>query len=173
LLRLISLYPCEEGTSAQPGLAQESPASHRYIYTCTLHSTTEPSPRRNAPTSLLPSQVEISGIKACPWDPPRHPRARLSVSPETILHQSHACARRARSCEEKGGGRKAREWVELMGRAPCRDRKQGLKKGPWKPEEDKLLVDYIQANGHGSWSLLPKLAGLHAGPSQIIRFQFQ
>jgi hypothetical protein len=47
-----------------------------------------------------------------------------------------------------------------MGRAPCCDRKQGLKKGPWKPEEDKLLVDYIQANGHGSWRLLPKLAGL-------------
>ncbi|GJM85661.1 hypothetical protein PR202_ga02133 [Eleusine coracana subsp. coracana] len=45
-----------------------------------------------------------------------------------------------------------------MGRAPCCDRKQGLKKGPWTPEEDKLLVDYIQANGHGSWRLLPKLA---------------
>ncbi|KAL5208795.1 hypothetical protein ABZP36_033230 [Zizania latifolia] len=44
-----------------------------------------------------------------------------------------------------------------MGRAPCCDKK-GLKKGPWTPEEDKLLVDYIQANGHGSWRLLPKLA---------------
>ena len=46
-----------------------------------------------------------------------------------------------------------------MGRAPCCDKK-GLKKGPWTPEEDKLLVDFIQANGHGSWRLLPKLAGL-------------
>ena len=46
-----------------------------------------------------------------------------------------------------------------MGRAPCCDRTKGLKKGPWTPEEDKLLVDYIQANGHGSWRLLPKLAG--------------
>ena len=45
-----------------------------------------------------------------------------------------------------------------MGRAPCCDKK-GLKKGPWTPEEDKLLVDYIPANGHGSWRLLPKLAG--------------
>jgi hypothetical protein len=46
-----------------------------------------------------------------------------------------------------------------MGRAPCCDRTKGLKKGPWTPEEDKLLVDYIQTNGHGSWRLLPKLAG--------------
>lgn len=29
----------------------------------------------------------------------------------------------------------------------------------WTPAEDKLLVDYIQANGHGSWTMLPKLAG--------------
>jgi transcription factor MYB, plant len=47
-----------------------------------------------------------------------------------------------------------------MGRAPCCDMNQGLKKGSWTPEEDKLLVDYIQANGHGSWRMLPKLAGL-------------
>jgi transcription factor MYB, plant len=46
-----------------------------------------------------------------------------------------------------------------MGRAPCCDKNKGLKKGPWTPEEDKLLVDYIQTNGHGSWRLLPKLAG--------------
>lgn len=46
-----------------------------------------------------------------------------------------------------------------MGRAPCCE-KQGLKKGPWTPEEDKILVDYIQAHGHGSWRSLPKLAGL-------------
>jgi Myb-like DNA-binding domain len=46
-----------------------------------------------------------------------------------------------------------------MGRAPCCE-KQGLKKGPWTPEEDEILVDYIQAHGHGSWRSLPKLAGL-------------
>ncbi|KAK3158576.1 hypothetical protein QOZ80_2AG0138960 [Eleusine coracana subsp. coracana] len=58
-----------------------------------------------------------------------------------------------------------------MGRAPCCDRKQGLKKGPWTPEEDKLLVDYIQANGHGSWRLLPKLAGLNrCGKSCRLRW---
>ncbi|KAL6911894.1 hypothetical protein ACP4OV_000699 [Aristida adscensionis] len=57
-----------------------------------------------------------------------------------------------------------------MGRAPCCDR-NGLKKGPWTPEEDKLLVDYIQANGHGSWRTLPKLAGLNrCGKSCRLRW---
>ncbi|RLM80618.1 MYB transcription factor [Panicum miliaceum] len=58
-----------------------------------------------------------------------------------------------------------------MGRAPCCDRTKGLKKGPWTSEEDKLLVDYIQSNGHGSWRLLPKLAGLNrCGKSCRLRW---
>ncbi|KAH7577916.1 hypothetical protein JRO89_XS01G0315600 [Xanthoceras sorbifolium] len=46
-----------------------------------------------------------------------------------------------------------------MGRTPCCDKK-GLKKGPWTPEEDEILVEYIKRNGHGSWRSLPKLAGI-------------
>ncbi|CAN6279344.1 unnamed protein product [Urochloa humidicola] len=58
-----------------------------------------------------------------------------------------------------------------MGRAPCCDRTKGIKKGPWTPEEDKILVDYIQANGHGSWRMLPKLAGLNrCGKSCRLRW---
>jgi transcription factor MYB, plant len=45
-----------------------------------------------------------------------------------------------------------------MGRTPCCDGK-GVKKGPWTPEEDKLLVDFVHSNGSGNWRLLPKLAG--------------
>lgn len=45
-----------------------------------------------------------------------------------------------------------------MGRSPCCD-ENGLKKGPWTPEEDQKLVEYIQKHGHGSWRALPKLAG--------------
>ncbi|CAL9780968.1 unnamed protein product [Musa acuminata subsp. burmannicoides] len=57
-----------------------------------------------------------------------------------------------------------------MGRAPCCD-KSGLKKGPWTPEEDKILVDYIQSHGHGSWRSLPKLAGLlRCGKSCRLRW---
>ncbi|KAF3446519.1 hypothetical protein FNV43_RR11698 [Rhamnella rubrinervis] len=47
-----------------------------------------------------------------------------------------------------------------MGRSPSSD-ENGLKKGPWTPEEDQKLVQYIQKHGHGSWRALPKLAGLN------------
>ncbi|KAK4418654.1 Transcription factor [Sesamum alatum] len=57
-----------------------------------------------------------------------------------------------------------------MGRAPCCDKK-GLKKGPWTPEEDDKLVEYINKNGHGSWRSLPKLAGLlRCGKSCRLRW---
>jgi len=46
-----------------------------------------------------------------------------------------------------------------MGRAPCCD-KNGLKKGPWTPEEDQKLIDYIQKYGYGNWRTLPKNAGM-------------
>ncbi|PIN09803.1 Transcription factor, Myb superfamily [Handroanthus impetiginosus] len=57
-----------------------------------------------------------------------------------------------------------------MGRAPCCDKK-GLKKGPWTPEEDEKLVEYINKHGHGSWRSLPKLAGLlRCGKSCRLRW---
>ncbi|XP_024398171.1 uncharacterized protein [Physcomitrium patens] len=57
-----------------------------------------------------------------------------------------------------------------MVRAPCCD-KMGLKKGPWTPEEDQKLVDYIQRFGHGSWRALPKHAGLsRCGKSCRLRW---
>ena len=46
-----------------------------------------------------------------------------------------------------------------MGRAPCCD-KDGVKRGAWSPEEDQLLVQYINKHGHGSWRTLPKHAGI-------------
>ncbi|KAK3230890.1 hypothetical protein Dsin_002771 [Dipteronia sinensis] len=57
-----------------------------------------------------------------------------------------------------------------MGRSPCCD-ENGLKKGPWTPEEDQKLVHYIQKHGHGSWRALPKLAGLNrCGKSCRLRW---
>ncbi|XP_057468690.1 transcription factor MYB93-like [Actinidia eriantha] len=57
-----------------------------------------------------------------------------------------------------------------MGRSPSFD-EIGLKKGPWTPEEDKRLADYIQRNGHASWRALPKLAGLNrCGKSCRLRW---
>ncbi|OIV91674.1 hypothetical protein TanjilG_26527 [Lupinus angustifolius] len=57
-----------------------------------------------------------------------------------------------------------------MGRAPCCE-KVGLKKGRWTAEEDKILTDYIQENGEGSWRSLPKNAGLlRCGKSCRLRW---
>ncbi|XP_028780706.1 transcription factor MYB4-like [Neltuma alba] len=57
-----------------------------------------------------------------------------------------------------------------MVRAPCCE-KMGLKKGPWTPEEDQLLVSYIQKYGHGNWRALPKQAGLlRCGKSCRLRW---
>ncbi|XP_009615641.1 transcription factor MYB8-like isoform X1 [Nicotiana tomentosiformis] len=57
-----------------------------------------------------------------------------------------------------------------MVRAPCCE-KVGLKKGKWTAEEDELLVNYIQANGEGSWKSLPKKAGLlRCGKSCRLRW---
>ncbi|KAE8709409.1 Transcription factor MYB39 [Hibiscus syriacus] len=57
-----------------------------------------------------------------------------------------------------------------MGRTPCCDKKD-LKKGPWGPEEDEILINYIKEQGHGSWRSLPKLAGLRrCGKSCRLRW---
>ncbi|KAK3407161.1 transcription factor MYB13 [Eucalyptus grandis] len=57
-----------------------------------------------------------------------------------------------------------------MGRAPCCE-KMGLKKGPWTPDEDRILINYVQHHGHGNWRRLPKLAGLlRCGKSCRLRW---
>ncbi|XP_072960258.1 transcription factor MYB30-like [Typha angustifolia] len=57
-----------------------------------------------------------------------------------------------------------------MVRAPCCE-KIGLKKGPWAPEEDQILVSFISNHGHGNWRTLPKLAGLlRCGKSCRLRW---
>ncbi|XP_059669419.1 transcription factor MYB41-like [Cornus florida] len=57
-----------------------------------------------------------------------------------------------------------------MGRSPSSN-ENGLKKGPWDPDEDRKLIDFIEKNGHGNWSSLPKLAGLkRCGKSCRLRW---
>lgn len=48
--------------------------------------------------------------------------------------------------------------VAAMGRPPCCD-KVGIKKGPWTPEEDIILVSYIQEHGPGNWRSVPTNTG--------------
>ncbi|XP_027915197.1 transcription factor MYB106-like [Vigna unguiculata] len=57
-----------------------------------------------------------------------------------------------------------------MGRVPCCE-KVGLKKGPWTPEEDKKLLDYVRKHGHGNWRSVPAIAGLQrCGKSCRLRW---
>ncbi|XP_027364560.1 transcription factor MYB4-like [Abrus precatorius] len=57
-----------------------------------------------------------------------------------------------------------------MVRTPCCE-KMGLKKGPWTPEEDQILISHIQLYGHGNWRALPKQAGLlRCGKSCRLRW---
>ncbi|KAG6509883.1 transcription factor RAX2-like [Zingiber officinale] len=58
-----------------------------------------------------------------------------------------------------------------MGRAPCCD-KANVKKGPWSPEEDRQLKEYIEKHGMGgNWIALPKKAGLRrCGKSCRLRW---
>nr|CAB3483061.1 unnamed protein product [Digitaria exilis] len=46
-----------------------------------------------------------------------------------------------------------------MGRPPCCE-KTGVKKGPWTPEEDLVLVSYVQDHGPGNWRSVPTNTGL-------------
>ncbi|KAK4436305.1 Transcription factor [Sesamum alatum] len=49
--------------------------------------------------------------------------------------------------------------------------KEGLKRGCWSAEEDKILVDFITQNGHTTWRNLPQLAGLlRCGKSCRLRW---
>ncbi|KAI7739897.1 hypothetical protein M8C21_020114 [Ambrosia artemisiifolia] len=57
-----------------------------------------------------------------------------------------------------------------MGRAPCCS-KVGLHRGAWSADEDKLLINYIQAHGEGHWRALPSKAGLlRCGKSCRLRW---
>ncbi|XP_051131805.1 transcription factor RAX2 [Andrographis paniculata] len=58
-----------------------------------------------------------------------------------------------------------------MGRAPCCD-KAKVKKGPWSPEEDAQLKEYIERHGTGgNWIALPQKAGLRrCGKSCRLRW---
>ncbi|KAK9289609.1 hypothetical protein L1049_007766 [Liquidambar formosana] len=58
-----------------------------------------------------------------------------------------------------------------MGRAPCCD-KANVKKGPWSPEEDLQLKEYIEKHGTGgNWIALPQKAGLRrCGKSCRLRW---
>lgn len=54
-----------------------------------------------------------------------------------------------------------------MGRPPCCD-KVGVKKGPWTPEEDIILVSYIQEHGPGNWRAVPTNTGKNKKTTSLL-----
>lgn len=47
----------------------------------------------------------------------------------------------------------------------------GYKKGPWSPQEDAILVDYINKHGPGNWNAVQKNSGLNrCGKSCRLRW---
>ncbi|XP_031479683.1 transcription factor MYB36-like [Nymphaea colorata] len=58
-----------------------------------------------------------------------------------------------------------------MGRSPCCD-KANVKRGPWSPEEDATLKNYVERYGTGgNWIALPQKAGLkRCGKSCRLRW---
>ncbi|RDX83046.1 Transcription factor TT2, partial [Mucuna pruriens] len=57
-----------------------------------------------------------------------------------------------------------------MGRSPCCS-KEGLNRGAWTAQEDKVLTDYVTLHGEGRWRSLPQKAGLkRCGKSCRLRW---
>ncbi|KAJ0970403.1 hypothetical protein J5N97_023280 [Dioscorea zingiberensis] len=47
----------------------------------------------------------------------------------------------------------------------------GWRKGPWTPQEDKLLTDYVNIHGEGRWNSISKATGLRrSGKSCRLRW---
>ncbi|KAF5725525.1 Myb domain protein 5 isoform 1 [Tripterygium wilfordii] len=71
----------------------------------------------------------------------------------------------ARETKEKTAGT-----TTTTTKTPC-CAKIGMKRGPWTPEEDELLSNYINREGEGRWRTLPKRAGLlRCGKSCRLRW---
>nr|ALF46701.1 MYB74 [Chrysanthemum x morifolium] len=56
-------------------------------------------------------------------------------------------------------------------KSPRRDMKKGIKKAPWRVEEDQKLKSYINRYGIWNWSHMPRFAGLsRSGKSCRLRW---
>nr|KYP53041.1 Myb-related protein Myb4 [Cajanus cajan] len=49
-----------------------------------------------------------------------------------------------------------------MKRKSSCENQDGVNKGPWSAEEDKILINYVQLHGEGKWRELSKRAGIES-----------
>jgi Myb-like DNA-binding domain len=57
------------------------------------------------------------------------------------------------------------------GPTQCCSKDEGIKRGPWTPEEDEVLAEFVRREGEGRWRMLPKRAGLRrCGKSCRLRW---
>lgn len=51
------------------------------------------------------------------------------------------------------------------------DARTGMKKGPWSPQEDMVLIEYVNKHGEGNWNSVQKNSGLlRCGKSCRLRW---
>ncbi|KAF3319964.1 transcription repressor MYB5-like protein [Carex littledalei] len=57
------------------------------------------------------------------------------------------------------------------GPTQCCNKDEGIKRGPWTPEEDEVLAEFVRKEGEGRWRMLPRRAGLRrCGKSCRLRW---
>ncbi|KAJ4767962.1 Myb transcription factor [Rhynchospora pubera] len=57
------------------------------------------------------------------------------------------------------------------GPTQCCSKDEGIKRGPWTPEEDEVLSEFVRREGEGRWRMLPRRAGLkRCGKSCRLRW---
>ncbi|KAL8543950.1 hypothetical protein ACS0TY_004483 [Phlomoides rotata] len=84
----------------------------------------------------------------------------------TVLHRIQMFDGAALNCFFEMGKKKEEEKKKK-----CCCSKEGVKRGAWTAEEDRILVDFIAQYGHGTWRNLPHLAGLlRCGKSCRLRW---
>ncbi|KAM7528697.1 hypothetical protein LguiB_032107 [Lonicera macranthoides] len=96
----------------------------------------------------------------------RNPSSHSSPSPSAGTTTASAAAAAAAG----GGASKGSSRCGSKSTTPCCS-KVGMKRGPWTPEEDVILANYINREGQGKWRTLPKRAGLQrCGKSCRLRW---
>ena len=111
-----------------------------------------------------------------------NPPNRQSPNPKQPANTYTSTNRREKLIGWREGGREREREREMRSlsssstptttcRTSCCSNRAGIKRGPWTPEEDEILADYIKREGVGRWRTLPSRAGLlRCGKSCRLRW---